>query len=152
MTKTLRNRIAAHYRAGHSMRRTAARFGLSFPDVRRILRRDCPGDIRPRHQRSPQREARDRAIVGHYRRGHGVVETAARFGLSVKQIRNILRRDCHGHVRPPGRPLRLRADVLRPEIEYRRAKAAERARQDAEIEKIWPEKDAYSHRREAPPS
>ena len=33
-TCDLRNRIAAHYRDGHSMRQTAARFGLSFPDVR----------------------------------------------------------------------------------------------------------------------
>jgi transposase len=143
MIRNLRNRIAAHYRDGHSMRRTAARFGLSFPDVRRILRQDCPGDIRPRYQRSPQREARDREIVDHYRAGHGVVETAARFGLSVKQVRNILRRDCPGDIRPAHRPLRLRADVLRPEIEYRRTRAAERARQDAEIEKVWPEKDAY---------
>jgi transposase len=142
MTRNLRNRIAAHYREGHSMRVTAARFGISFPDVRRVLRRDCPGDIRPRLYPSPLREARDREIVGHYREGHGVVETAARFGLSIKRVRDILRRDCRGDIRPARRPSRPQ----KAEAEYRQARAGERARQDAEIEKLWPEKDAYRHR------
>ncbi len=140
----VRNRIAGYYREGHSMRETATRCGLSFPEVRRILRRDCPEIIRPRLQRSPQREARDRKIAGHYGKGHGVVETAARFNLSIKRVRDILRRDCPGDVRPAGRPSRPQ----KAEVEYRQARAAERARQDAEIEKPWPEKDAYRHHRQ----
>src|SRR5258708_35097815 len=99
-THDLRNRVAAYYRGGHSMRETATRFGITFPEVRRILRRDCPGDIRPRLQRSSQREARDRAIVGHYRQGHGLVETATPFGLSTRGVRLVLKRECPRHMRP----------------------------------------------------
>ena len=85
-THDLRNRVAAYYRGGHSMRETATRFGITFPEVRRILRRDCPGDIRPRHR--------------------------------------------------PSRPQKA-------EAEYRRARAAERTRQNMEIERSWPEREAF---------
>ncbi len=138
-THDLRNRVAAYYRGGHSMRETATRFGITFPEVRRILRRDCPGDIRPRLQRSSQREARDRAIVGHYRKGHGVVETATRFGLSTRGVRLVLKRDCPGDIRPRHRPSRPQ----KAEAEYRRARAAERTRQNMEIERSWPEREAF---------
>jgi hypothetical protein len=144
-------KMVAYYKAGHSMAKTAARFAVSIGTVYRILERDCPADIRrnPRPCDPPEREARDREIIAFYRAGNGTKKTAARFGLKCHTtVLDILYRDCPHDVRPVGQYWRGPVPD-ETEAEYRRTKAAERARQDAEIEKLWPEKDAYSHRREA---
>src|SRR5258708_3936652 len=129
--------LVAYYRKGHGLGETAARFGLTSAWVWHILRRDCPEGIRRRRLGPRDRAARDRKIVAYYKAAHSARKTAAQFGLSKGAINAILHRDCPGDVRSAG------PNLYAVEAEYRRARAAVRARQDAEIEKIWPEKDAY---------
>jgi transposase len=145
--------IVAYYKSGHSMPKVAARFRVTINTVYRVLQRDCPKAIRPNSRcrllSKQERETRDCDIVEHYRTGNSTKQTAAHFGLkSHHSVLDILWRDAPEHVRPPGEYWRgpVPADV---EFEYQMTIARRRAHEDADIEKAWPEKEAFGAARNA---
>jgi DNA-binding CsgD family transcriptional regulator len=113
---TARDRdIVAYYRAGHTLKETGVRFGITKQRTHQILERDDPMAVATlratraaardtlraaaRDMRRAARAGRDRDIVAYYKAGHSTLETGVRFGVDASTVGAILHRDCPDAVR-----------------------------------------------------
>jgi len=118
LQRTTRNAlIVRQYKSGARMAKLAERHGLSFSQVRRIIK--AAGAQYAQHLLPGRQPVRNQNMASAYRRGATIAELAAEHKLSIRRVWDILR--AQGIVlTPEQRKARRRASLERMAAQGRR--------------------------------